>query len=761
MFSKKLNSVIHQTQKLAKEKNIEVYSLEMLLNEILQDEEVVQHLQAHQVSVYNIREELNAAVIEFEKEQPKSTEVSDPQPDDIVTNVMARASLHIKKSLTKKLSEIGLFDILASALMEEDSEAFLILDNWDVKRSMLTEMLNKDPIENRNFEDSSMHEDHHISRQEMNKDDEDKLPEGIMVNLTEKAKQGSFMPMIGREDEILTIATILSRKTKSNPIITGEAGVGKTAIIEGLATKIANGEIFEELKDKVIYSLNIGVLLSGTKYRGDFEKRIVNILKEVKKEKNAIIFIDEIHTILGAGSAGGSMDMANLLKPELTSGDLTIIGATTSEEYRNIFEKNSALARRFNQVKVKELTGEQTVELLHGIKNDFAKYHSVEYAEGVFETIVQVTARYLPTKHFPDKAIDFLDQISATIRLDKSRDQILRKEDVYKLISKISGVPIDDMMDNNESNETILKLNTLLKERVFGQDKAVDVVSESMLLSYAGLKEENKPIGSYLCVGPTGVGKTELAKTLADKLNLNLVRFDMSEFSESHSVAKLIGSPPGYTGHDEGALITKEMRENAHSVVLFDEFEKAHPTIYNIFLQILEEGEIKDSQGNVISFKDTIIIFTSNAGVIKSDNEGRSIGFGADHNVNGMDMDSIKNSFPPEFRNRLSAVLEFEKLKPESIRMITNKALENLCKLLKKNKGIEIKFKDDLVDYISAHGFDEKMGARPIERKVKEVVSTELAKKILTESLTEGDKVTLGFNKKKEIIQIRATKAKK
>lgn len=754
MYSNKLQQIMEKTQKVASDNSLSEYSLEMLINEILKDQEVIDFFKEHEISASNIQQDFESFVLSSMDEIDE--DVSEPRASAFTLNVISRASLDLKKARSAGVSEICVFNILAATMMSEKTEAYEILSSWDVTRAMFAEKLNKE-LQTNNRSHTFNEEEQDFSQEIESEEDEN--GESFLINLNERAKEGKLTPMIGREKEVHMIATILARKTKSNPIITGEPGVGKTAVVEGLAQQIVNGSVVEELKDKVIYSLNLGALVSGTRYRGDFEKRLVKIIQQMKNP-NAIVFIDEIHTILGAGSAGGSMDMANLLKPHLTSGDLTIIGATTNEEYVQIFEKNGALSRRFNEVKVKELDEVKTVELLYGIAEGFADHHKITYGEGVFEKIVSLTGRYVHEKHFPDKAIDFLDQVSAEVRLDKSREPVVQFEDVYRLMSNVTGVPLDSMEDT-ETNKEIIELSEKLKSKVFGQDKAMDEVAEAMMMSYAGLKEDNAPIGSFLCIGPTGVGKTEMAKVLSKELSMPLVRFDMSEYMDQTAANKFLGAAHGYIGFEEGGLLRKELRDKPYAVVLFDEFEKAHPSVANVFLQILDEGEIKDSQGRLINFKNTIILFTSNAGVIRSDNEGRGIGFGADHeNVKALDMSAIKSTFAPEFRNRLTGVLEFEKLTKDSIHAIANKLINETLAQLEKNKGVKVTFSDAVAEFVGQEGFDPTMGARPIKRKIQELVTKELAKIVLTKGLKENDKVAISMNKGKTGLSFRTTKAK-
>lgn len=748
MYSKKLKDIMDRTMKTANQYKLKEYSVEMLVSEILQDEEVRNFLERKSVSVDNILSDLDVAISMFvdeNKETLSNNEETIATGDIFISDVIARASFDIEKS-TASISEIDVFNILTAVLMSEQTEAFAILDAYEITRSTFREKLeSQDSEEEETY--FNMYEDENSQAQKDPNAKKDPL-KGLLVSLNDQARKGRIESIIGREEEIHEIATILARKSKNNPIITGEPGVGKTAVIEGLAKKIIDGDVVDELKDKEIVSLNVGAMIAGTKYRGDFEEKFVLLMEQLKKP-NVIVFIDEIHTIVGAGAASSSPDLSNLLKPHLTSGELTVIGATTNDEYSQIIEQNGSLSRRFNQVKVKELGKEETVHLLKGVQQNFENHHGISYADGVMELIVKLSARHLPEKHFPDKALDLLDQISAEVRLDKSREQEVKLVDVLKIISRTTGVPIDTMEDNS-TNKAILDLEKTLKENVFGQNAAIEEISNSMMLSYAGLKRENKPIGSFLCVGPTGVGKTEMAKVLSKRLNMNLLRLDMSEFMDKHSFSRLLGAPAGYAGYDQDGQFRKELKEHPHSVVLLDEYEKAHPDIQNIMLQILDEGVIKDARGRLVDFRNTIILMTSNAGVMRTASELRTIGFNANHSQHaGVNMQEISKQFTPEFRNRLSGVLNFSPLEKESITFIANKAINEITKLVELNKGIKITFTEDVAKSIGEEGFDPAMGARPIERKADELISKNLAKIILQKDLKSGDKIKITLKKKK------------
>lgn len=564
-----------------------------------------------------------------------------------------------------------------------------------------------------------------------------------VVNLNKEVEEHPE-PFVGREEEIARTCQILCRKTKNNPVHIGEPGVGKTAITLGLARKINAGEVPEKLKGATLYSLDLGGAIAGAKYRGEFEERIKAVLKGVEKEKNPIIYIDEIHNLVGAGSASGSMDAANLLKPYLTKGTIKFIGATTRDEYIKYFEKDKALARRFQAVNVEEPSEDEAVKILEGIKDYYEEYHGVEYTEDALEYAVKLSSKYINDRYLPDKAIDIIDEAGASINSAGSANRIVDKKKIEEIISKICKIPTETV-----ATDEISKLATLdkdLKSNVFGQDEAADSISMAVRLSRAGLSDETKPIASFLFVGPTGVGKTEEAKTLAKVLGVELIRFDMSEYMEKHSVSKLIGAPAGYVGYEESGALTDAVRKNPNCVLLFDEIEKAHPAVFNILLQVLDYGTLTDNKGRKTDFRNAVIIMTSNAGASSVGKKG--IGFNATTVDEGAMMEAVKSTFSPEFRNRLSKIVVFNALSVDMAKLIANKELNNLKTKLAA-KGINAKFTDDVVNYIVKKGFTDEYGAREITRVVDNDIKPVFMNEILFGKLAKGGNCTVIYSEKK------------
>lgn len=564
-----------------------------------------------------------------------------------------------------------------------------------------------------------------------------------VVNLNKEVEEHPE-PFVGRDEEIARTCQILCRKTKNNPVHIGEPGVGKTAITLGLARKINAGEVPEKLKGATLYSLDLGGAIAGAKYRGEFEERIKAVLKGVEKEKNPIIYIDEIHNLVGAGSASGSMDAANLLKPYLTKGTIKFIGATTRDEYIKYFEKDKALARRFQAVNVEEPSEDEAVKILEGIKDYYEEYHGVEYTEDALEYAVKLSSKYINDRYLPDKAIDIIDEAGASINSAGSANRIVDKKKIEEIISKICKIPTETV-----ATDEISKLATLdkdLKSNVFGQDEAADSISMAVRLSRAGLSDETKPIASFLFVGPTGVGKTEEAKTLAKVLGVELIRFDMSEYMEKHSVSKLIGAPAGYVGYEESGALTDAVRKNPNCVLLFDEIEKAHPAVFNILLQVLDYGTLTDNKGRKTDFRNAVIIMTSNAGASSVGKKG--IGFNATTVDEGAMMEAVKSTFSPEFRNRLSKIVVFNALSVDMAKLIANKELNNLKTKLAA-KGINAKFTDDVVNYIVKKGFTDEYGAREITRVVDNDIKPVFMNEILFGKLAKGGNCTVIYSEKK------------
>ncbi|MET0093557.1 MAG: ATP-dependent Clp protease ATP-binding subunit ClpA, partial [Sedimenticola sp.] len=559
--------------------------------------------------------------------------------------------------------------------------------------------------------------------------------ESFATDLNEQAMNGKIDPLIGRAPEIERTIQILCRRRKNNPLLVGEAGVGKTAIAEGLAKMIVDGEVPEVLSENRIYSLDLGSLVAGTKYRGDFEKRLKAVLAQLKKEPEAILFIDEIHTIIGAGSAsGGTMDASNLIKPVLASGELRCIGSTTYQEFRGIFEKDRALARRFQKIDVTEPSVEETFEILKGLKSRFEEHHEIRYSQKALRAAAELSERYINDRHLPDKAIDVIDEAGASVRLKpvSKRKKVLGVNDIENIVAKMARIPPKNVSVTDI--ESLKNLDRDLKLVVFGQDEAIGSLTAAIRMSRSGLGNEQKPVGSFLFAGPTGVGKTEVTRQLALSMGVELVRFDMSEYMERHTVSRLIGAPPGYVGFDQGGLLTEEINKHPHSVLLLDEIEKAHPDVFNLLLQVMDHGTLTDNNGRKADFRNVVIVMTTNAG---ADVMSRpSIGFThQDHSSDGME--AINKFFSPEFRNRLDGIIQFNSLPPEVITSVVDKFLFELEGQL-EDKKVSLIIEPEAKTWLAEHGYDEKMGARPMARVIQEKIKKPLAEELLFGRLSAG-----------------------
>ncbi|MFZ9758926.1 MAG: AAA family ATPase, partial [Burkholderiaceae bacterium] len=570
-------------------------------------------------------------------------------------------------------------------------------------------------------------------------------------NLNKLAKAGKIDPLIGREHEVERVIQVLCRRRKNNPLLVGEAGVGKTAIAEGLAFRITEGQVPEVLESATVYSLDMGALLAGTKYRGDFEQRLKAVLKQLKADKHAVLFIDEIHTLIGAGSAsGGTLDASNLLKPSLSSGALRCIGATTYTEYRGIFEKDHALSRRFQKIDVDEPSVDQTIQILKGLKTRFEEHHGVRYQAGALTAAAELSARYINDRHLPDKAIDVIDEAGAAQRiLPKSKQKrTIGKTEIEEIVSKIARIPPQTV--NTDDRQVLAKLDRNLKNVVFGQDAAIDALAAAIKMARSGLGKPEKPIGSFLFSGPTGVGKTEVARQLAYLLGIELIRFDMSEYMERHAVSRLIGAPPGYVGFDQGGLLTEAVTKKPHAVLLLDEIEKAHPDIFNILLQVMDHGTLTDNNGRKADFRNIIIIMTTNAGAEMLNK--RVIGFSNSREA-GDEMQEIKRVFTPEFRNRLDAIVSFKSLDEEIILRVVDKFLIELESQL-QDKKVDVAFSESLRRFLAKQGFDPAMGARPMQRVIQDKIRRALADELLFGRLVNGGRVDIELADDGETVEL-------
>lgn len=730
MLSKDLEETLNQSFKDARKKRHEFMTVEHLLLSLLDNEIASTVLASCDCDL----EELRKKLFEFiESTTPASSEsdaATETQPTLGFQRVLQRAVFHVQSS---GKSEVTGANVLVAIFSEQESHAVFCLREQGVGRidivNYITHGISK------NFEKSEE------ERGDFKKEDDD-IPSSeasalskFAVNLNEQARLGKIDPLIGRESEVNRVIQILSRRRKNNPLLVGESGVGKTAVAEGLAKLITENDVPSVLSDSVIYSLDLGSLLAGTKYRGDFEKRFKALLSELRENEKAILFIDEIHTIIGAGAAsGGVMDASNLLKPVLTSGDLRCIGSTTYQEYRGIFEKDRALSRRFQKIDVDEPDVETTYRILKGLKSSFETYHDLRYSDKALKAASELAGKYINDRYMPDKAIDVIDEAGAFQRLQpvSKRKKLIQVSDMEKIVSSIAKIPPKHV--TNSDIDSLKNLENNLKMVVFGQDKAIDSLSTAIKLSRAGLNEGEKPIGSFLFAGPTGVGKTEVSKQLAKIMGIELLRFDMSEYMERHTVSRLIGAPPGYIGFDQGGLLTEAVTKNPHCVLLLDEVEKAHPDVFNILLQVMDHGTLTDNNGRKADFRNVILIMTTNAGA--QEMSRASIGFTEqNHQSDGMEI--LKKAFTPEFRNRLDSIVQFGSLARETIRTVVDKFLVDLQVQL-DNKKVLLHIEESAVNWFVKNGYNESMGARPMARLIQEKLKKALAEDILFGSLAEN-----------------------
>ena len=730
MLSKDLEETLNQSFKDARKKRHEFMTVEHLLLSLLDNEIASTVLASCDCDL----EELRKKLFEFiESTTPASSEsdaVTETQPTLGFQRVLQRAVFHVQSS---GKSEVTGANVLVAIFSEQESHAVFCLREQGVGRidivNYITHGISK------NFEKSEEESG------DYKKEDDDIPPSEasalskFAVNLNEQARLGKIDPLIGRESEVNRVIQILSRRRKNNPLLVGESGVGKTAVAEGLAKLITENDVPSVLSDSVIYSLDLGSLLAGTKYRGDFEKRFKALLSELRENEKAILFIDEIHTIIGAGAAsGGVMDASNLLKPVLTSGDLRCIGSTTYQEYRGIFEKDRALSRRFQKIDVDEPDVETTYRILKGLKSSFETYHDLRYSDKALKAASELAGKYINDRYMPDKAIDVIDEAGAFQRLQpvSKRKKLIQVSDMEKIVSSIAKIPPKHV--TNSDIDSLKNLENNLKMVVFGQDKAIDSLSTAIKLSRAGLNEGEKPIGSFLFAGPTGVGKTEVSKQLAKIMGIELLRFDMSEYMERHTVSRLIGAPPGYIGFDQGGLLTEAVTKNPHCVLLLDEVEKAHPDVFNLLLQVMDHGTLTDNNGRKADFRNVILIMTTNAGA--QEMSRASIGFTEqNHQSDGMEI--LKKAFTPEFRNRLDAIVQFGSLARETIRTVVDKFLVDLQVQL-DNKKVLLHIEESAVNWFVENGYNESMGARPMARLIQEKLKKALAEDILFGSLAEN-----------------------
>jgi ATP-dependent Clp protease ATP-binding subunit ClpA len=741
MIAQELEVSLHMAFVEARQKRHEFITVEHLLLALCDNPSASEVLKACAAKIDELKKALSDFVMQHTPTVAGTGEV-DTQPTLGFQRVIQRAILHVQSSGKKEVTGAN---VLVAIYGEKDSHAVYFLHQQGVSRldvvNFISHGITKAPQAPGSREEGE-------NEAEAPETQSGGALESFTQNLNQLAIDGKIDPLIGREAELERVVQILCRRRKNNPLLVGEAGVGKTAIAEGLAKRIVDGQVPEILAKGQVYALDMGALLAGTKYRGDFEQRLKAVLKQLVDNPNAILFIDEIHTLIGAGSAsGGTLDASNLLKPALSSGALKCIGATTYQEFRGIFEKDHALSRRFQKVDVNEPSIQETVEILRGLKSRFESHHGVKYTANALTTAAELSARYINDRHLPDKAIDVIDEAGALQRiLPKSKQKkVIGKPEIEEIVSKIARVPARNV--SNDDRSALKNLDRDLKATVFGQDKAIDALSAAIKMARSGLGNPSKPVGSFLFSGPTGVGKTEVARQLAFIMGVELIRFDMSEYMERHAVSRLIGAPPGYVGFDQGGLLTEAITKHPYSVLLLDEIEKAHPDIFNILLQVMDHGTLTDNNGRKADFRNVVLIMTTNAGA-----EGlskNSMGF-TQTKAAGDEMGEIRRMFTPEFRNRLDAVVSFGSLDEQIILRVVDKFLMQLESQLSEKK-VEAIFTENLKKYLAKNGFDPLMGARPMARLIQDTIRRALADELLFGRLANGGRVTIDADDKGQV----------
>ncbi len=742
MIAQELEVSLHMAFVEARQKRHEFITVEHLLLALLDNPSAAEVLRACAANIEELRKELLAFITEHTPTVAGTDEI-DTQPTLGFQRVIQRAILHVQSSGKKEVTGAN---VLVAIFGEKDSHAVYFLQRQGISRldvvNFISHGITKAPAQGAPRGEAEQQE------QEQEGQQSGGALESYTQNLNAQALMGKIDPLIGRDKELERVIQTLCRRRKNNPLLVGEAGVGKTAIAEGLARHIVEGRVPEILAHAQIYALDMGALLAGTKYRGDFEQRLKAVLKQLLDNSNAILFIDEIHTLIGAGAAsGGTLDASNLLKPALASGQLKCIGATTYAEYRGVFEKDHALSRRFQKIDVNEPSVEETVSILKGLKTRFEQHHGVKYSAQAISSAAELSARYIGDRHLPDKAIDVIDEAGAAQRiLPKSKQKkVIGKTEIEEIVAKIARVPSQHV--SSDDRAALKNLDRDLKSVVFGQDRAIDALVRAIKMSRSGLGNPTRPIGSFLFSGPTGVGKTEVARQLAYCMGIELVRFDMSEYMERHAVSRLIGAPPGYVGFDQGGQLTEAITKKPHAVLLLDEIEKAHPDIFNILLQVMDHGTLTDNNGRQTDFRNVIIIMTTNAGAEMLQKGG--IGF-ASSRAAGDEMAEIKRMFSPEFRNRLDATISFAALDHDIILRVVDKFLMQLEAQLHEKK-VEAVFTDRLKDWLAANGFDPLMGARPMARLIQDTIRAALADELLFGRLAGGGRVTIDLDAEQKV----------
>ena len=734
MLSRTLEKTLRRALALANARQHEYATLEHLLMALTEDQDALAVLKACAVEV----ERLRASLMDFLDHELSGLAVegsADAKPTAGFQRVIQRAAIHVQSSGRQEVTGAN---VLVALFSERESHAVFFLQEQNMTRldavNYIAHGIAKKPglSEERRVRGAD-------EQETQEKRETTEALTAYCANLNVKAREGRIDVLVGREQEIERTIQILCRRSKNNPLFVGDPGVGKTAIAEGLALRIVQGEVPEVLKDAVIYALDLGALLAGTRYRGDFEERLKAVLSELEASKQAILFIDEIHTVIGAGAtSGGSLDASNILKPALASGDLRCIGSTTYKEFRNYFEKDRALVRRFQKIDIPEPTEDETVKILEGLRPSFEAHHQVRYTAGALDAAVKLSTRYIHDRKLPDKAIDVIDEVGAAqmLRPTHLRKKTIKARDIEEIVAKMTRVPIKTVTARDR--ESLRTLDEDIKAAVYGQDEAIEALAAAIKLSRAGLRDPIKPIGCYLFSGPTGVGKTEVAKQLAKVMGVELIRFDMSEYMERHAVSRLIGAPPGYVGFDQGGLLTDSVDQHRHAVLLLDEIEKAHPDVFNILLQVMDYGKLTDNNGKTVDFRNIILIMTTNAGA--SDMSKPVMGFGQSIDREGEDTEAIKRLFTPEFRNRLDAVIGFRGLSPSIIRNVVDKFVKELGAQL-ADKRVSIELDDAAAAWLTEKGYDRLYGARPLARVIQDRIKRPLADELLFGKLAKGGKV--------------------
>ncbi|MEJ2322842.1 MAG: ATP-dependent Clp protease ATP-binding subunit ClpA [Gammaproteobacteria bacterium] len=735
MLNAELELTLNQAFNRAHEERHEFMTVEHLLYALTENPSAAEVLLSCGAHLDELRKQIAAFLEETTPLIPVEEE-RDPQPTLGFQRVLQRAVYSVQSSGKRDVSGVN---VLVALFGEQESHAVYLLGLQDVSRLDVVNYISHGISK---ILDDELDEGEPLLLEEQEGEESKKKSalDQFAVNLNEEAALGRIDPLIGRELEVERSIQILCRRRKNNPLLVGEAGVGKTAIAEGMAKKIVDGEVPEVLTDALIYALDLGALVAGTKYRGDFEQRLKSVLSELKVQQNVILFIDEIHTIIGAGSAsGGTMDASNLLKPALASGQLRCIGSTTYTEFRNIFEKDTALARRFQKIDINEPTVEETVDILKGLKSRFEEHHEVEYSFDALRAAAELSDKYINERHLPDKAIDVIDEAGASTRLvpEEERPEIIGVEHIENIVAKIARIPPRKVSESD--TDTLRHLKRDLQAVIYGQDPAIETLTNAIIMNRSGLGTEERPIGSFLFTGPTGVGKTEVTRQLARIMGMEMVRFDMSEYMERHTVSRLIGAPPGYVGFDQGGLLTEAINKTPHCVLLLDEIEKAHPDVFNLLLQVMDHGTLTDNNGRKADFRNVVLVMTSNAGAYEMSRS--SIGFTTqDHTSDGME--ALKKFFTPEFRNRLDAIVQFAALDKESVARVVDKFLFELEQQLAE-KSVSVTVEQEVREWFADEGYDPKMGARPMARLIQDEIKRPLSEEVLFGKLANGGSVKI------------------